>query len=507
MADGGFRNIYADGPAIRVTDIDKPAPPRPPAKRRVTGEREKIDKFERLLPAVSSGAFWACVAYLVGHVATCPKEGRPREHTIAEWALFWLLSDIAGGLRPSDDVLARLTNWDEARSVVESMGWDHPEMKLSDKAIDRHKYYRFRGRCIGDDQITELGRIISAHAVRDARALGQFGHSGGSRATVSPEHGVYGDGCQMPTRFDARHKRVDSDTGEVTYSRHDPDAIAHHHHLWAEDPESGDVRCKICDSNRRQATTGSGSDGPQIHEAVTLLTRADERQGRLILGIGLRHAHQTDANLFTDMVLDLKHNNPSLSDAALMCVYDQRLNATDFDRLHDDGNIPIRKVGHDPGGRKKVRVLHDQPFELADGTKAAHDVHDANGTPSLRVHDADGAERLIETVRTKTQTNRLKNSRVIYCERQVADHALAGDLAGATARIRHTTAKNAKSKRADAAACTSESAPNPARNIPRYSACAKTPNPTTRHKSGNSSTAASAPSAGPETPSTCSRSR
>ena len=353
MADGGFRNIYADGPAIRVTDIDKPAPPRPPAKRRVTGEREKIDKFERLLLAVSSGAFWACVAYLVGHVATCPKKGRPREHTIAEWALFWLLSDIAGGLRPTDDVLARLTNWDEARSVVESMGWDHPEMKLSDKAIDRHKFHRFRGRYIGDDQITELGRIISAHAVRDARALGQFGHSGGSRPTVSPEHGVYGDGCQMPTRFDPRHKRVDSDTGEVTYSRHDPDAIAHHHHLWAEDPESGDVRCKICDSNRRQATTGSGSDGPQIYEAVTLLTRADERQGRLILGIGLRHAHQTDANMFTDMVLDLKHNNPSLSDAALMCVYDQRLNATDFDRLHDDGNIPIRKVGHDPGGRKR----------------------------------------------------------------------------------------------------------------------------------------------------------
>ena len=246
---------------------------------------------------------------------------------------------------------------------------------------------------------------------------------------------------QVPTRFDARRKRVDSDTGEVTYSRHDPDAIAHHHHLWAEDPESGDVRCKICDSNRRQATTGSGSDGPQIYEAVTLLTRADERQGRLILGIGLRHAHQTDANLFTDMVLDLKHNNPSLSDAALMCVYDQRLNATDFDRLHDDGNIPIRKVGHDPGGRKKVRVLHDQPFELADGTKAAHDVHVANGTPSLRVHDADGVEWLIETVRTKMQRNRLKNSRVIYCEWQVADHALAGDLAGATARIRHNSKK------------------------------------------------------------------
>ena len=56
MADGGCRNIYADGPAIRVTDIDKPAPARPPAKRSVTGEREKIDDFERLLLAVSSGA-------------------------------------------------------------------------------------------------------------------------------------------------------------------------------------------------------------------------------------------------------------------------------------------------------------------------------------------------------------------------------------------------------------------------------------------------------------------
>ena len=39
------------------------------------------------------------------------------------------------------------------------------------------------------------------------------------------------------------------------------------------------------------------------------------------------------------------------------------------------------------------------------------------------------------------QRNRLKNSRVIYCEWQVADHALAGDLAGATARIRHNSKK------------------------------------------------------------------
>ena len=447
MAKGEFRNIFANGPVVRVIDIDSPAAKDVEAKeveaapRDVTGERPPLDTFEQLLMGLSSPLFWACVAYLIDHVATFPKFGRPREHTVADWVLFLRLRDLAGGLRRADDVLVRVTNWREAREVAESLGWDHPEWKLSDEPPDRFQFDRFLKRYIGPGQIRDLRRIISSHAVSDARQLGQFPTSGGSRPTLTRDRVVYGDGSQFKTMFDPRRKRVNPDTGEVTYSRHDPEAIAHHHHLWVEDPYSGDVRCKMCDSNKQQAKTGGGSDGPQIYEMVTLLTRADERQGRIILDIDLREEGETDANVFTDMILDLKRHNPELTEMPLVCTYDQRLNSTDFDRLQDDGNLVVRKVGQDPGDRTKIRARPNERFTLADGTKTTRDVHVARGTPTLKVYDGNAVEWLVEMKRQKIQINKLKRSKCIYTDWKVADDPLAGGFAGATVRIRHNSTK------------------------------------------------------------------
>ena len=322
------------------------------------------------------------------------------------------------------------------------MGWDDPQWNLSDRQINRFQFDRFLNRYIGLDQIKELRRIISGKAVEDAQQLGQFPTSGGSRPTLTRDRCVYGDGSQLATMFGPRRKRVNPLTGEITYSRHDPDAIAHHHHDWVEDPYSGDVTCKICDSNKRQATTGNGSDGPQIYEMVTVLTRIDERQGRIILVNGLRDEDETDANWFTDMVLDLKRDNQALTDMPLVCVYDQRLNSADFDRLQDDGNIVNRKVGKDPGDRTKIRVLPNQRFKLANGTHITAAVHVARGAPSLKVYDGNAVEWLVEMERQKIQVNPLKCSKCLYVEWTVADHPLAGMFAGATVRLRHNSTKS-----------------------------------------------------------------
>ncbi len=442
MARGGFRDVFADGPAVRASDVHKAKEPAERASlRSVTGERPKVDDFEWVLLALSAPQFWKCVEYLVDHVAQRPKVGRPREHTVADWVLHWRASETKKSLRGADDMLVRATNWQEARQVVERLGWRHPEWQLSKRQIDRFQSDRFMKRYIGPEQILMLRRLISSSAVGDARTLGQFPQIGGSKPTLTPDRVVYGDGCELKTMFNPRRARVDPMTGEIIYSRHDPEGIPHHHHKYVEDPYTGEVTCKTCDSNKRRGKAKNGVDGALVYEMVTLLTRTDDRQERIILDIDLRQQHETDANVFTDMVLDLKRNNVGLTDMPLIPVYDGRLNATDFDRLQDDGNLVIKKVGNDPKGRTKIRVLHDQKFVLRDGSEVVHDVHVVDGIPALKAYDGDAIEWFVKLERYKIQINKLVNSKCIYTNWRVVDHPLAVAMAGGTVRLRHNSTK------------------------------------------------------------------
>ena len=311
MARGGFRDVFGGKPVVRVADVDKAREPvERTGERNVKGERPKVDDMEWVLLGLSSPLFWACVEYLVDHVATFPKVGRPREHTVADWVLFWRATEIRESLRRTDDMFVSAINWRRARAVVEQMGWTEPEWLLSEWQMNRFQFDRFGKRYIGEEQIKELSRLISSNAVADARTLGQFPDSGGSRPSLTPDRVVYGDGSELKTMFNPRRKRVDPHTGEITYSRHDPDAIPHHHHLWVEDHYTGEKVCKICDFNKHRKLRSDGADGAHIYEMVTLLTRTDLRQERIVLGVGLREQHETDANKFTDMLLDLKHDEP-----------------------------------------------------------------------------------------------------------------------------------------------------------------------------------------------------
>ena len=342
-------------------------------------------------------------------------------------------------------MLARHTNWLEARQIAADMaeanGWTDEQWQLSDKPINRFQYDRFLERYIGPEQVLELRRIARSNALDDARTVGLFPAAAGSRPTLNRLRNVYGDGCEYKTMFNPRRKTVDKDTGEVTYSRHDPEAIPHHNHDFVEDPYTGDVTCKLCKSNKQDAKSKGGLDGPLMYEEVTLATRIDERQGRLHLDGDLREEGETDANLFTEMTLDFKHSDSELEKMPLVAIYDMRLNSTDYDRLQDDGNIVIRKVAKDPGNRTKIRALHDQTFTLADGSKKTRDVHVARGTPTLKKYDGDSLECLIETTREKLQINELVNSKALYTEWRVADVPLAGEFAGAKVRISHNSTK------------------------------------------------------------------
>ncbi len=349
-------------------------------------------------------------------------------------------------LRGADDSLSRATNWLEAREVVERMGWTHEQWELSEKAPNRWKYDRFIDRFIGEDQVLELRKILNRCAVNDAETLGQYPAKGGSKPTLSPDRVVYGDGSELRTMFNPRKKRVNRETGEITHSRHDPESIPHHNHQWNEDPNTGEVACKICDRNKEQKNAEGGIDGPTMYEMVSSLTRTDDRQERIILDTDLREEDETDANLFTEMVLNMKENNPSLRDMPLVPVYDGRLNAEDFDTLQDDGNLVVKKVGNDPGSRIKIRTRYDQNFVLRDGSKVVSDVSVVDGTPAIKVYDSDAIEWFVKMEREKIQINKLKNSKTIYTVWRVADHPLAGRFAGALVRLGHNSSREEREK-------------------------------------------------------------
>lgn len=82
MARGGYRNVFADGPAVRTTDVDEAVVVSldDDPSRYITGERPNVEDFERVLLGLSSLQHWDCVRYLVDHVATFPDSGRPRKH-------------------------------------------------------------------------------------------------------------------------------------------------------------------------------------------------------------------------------------------------------------------------------------------------------------------------------------------------------------------------------------------------------------------------------------------
>ena len=463
MARGGYRDVFNGEDAVRVEDVEKaPETDALPSLRVVNGPRPKASDMTWVLLGVSSPVHLACLEYLVGVVENNREKkggniGRPREHTVADWMLFWRASDLKGSLTGAEDMLVGDDfNWDRAREVVAEIareveadeeveakeGSEH-EYLLSEKEMDRSKFHRFRMRHIGEEEVEELRKIIRSHAVKDARSLGLFPDKGGSTPTLNVDRAIYGDGSELKTMFNPRRKRVDPDTGEITYSRHDPDAIAHHHHHWVEDPYTGDVVCKFCEANKQHKKRGDGLDGPLCYEMVTVLTRTDLRQERIVLDLDLRKKGQHDANKFTDMTLDMQQVVPELTDLPLVVVYDGRMGAVDADRLQSKGNPVVRKVANDPNSRIKKRCLRDQKFTLADGSEAVRDLYFVDGTPALKEHDGDAAEWFVKLKYKDMQPVSRSNSegthKDLYVVWRVADHRLASKWASAEVRVRQNS--------------------------------------------------------------------
>lgn len=447
MADTRRRRVFDDNPAVRVADvnaltIDEDLEESPKRPRAVNGERPSLSKLEELSLAVSCRPFWRAVEYVEQVVSHHPVVGRPRQHTIADAILFWFAAAITGGLRRADDELGDPVSWRRLAGVVAQQGRTNPAHQLSPTPITRFQYSRFFRRFLGKTDVDTLRSISRDHGVDTALAIGAFATSKGSRSRPDSSRCIAGDGTVLNTMFNPRKQRVDRATGEITYSRHDPDGRHIHQHKTKSHSGNDDKECVFCSENRDSERYRKSPDGLLSYESVFALVRIPHRRGRVILDVCLRQDGESDASAFTNMVLNLKHEYPELARGLQAAVYDMALHGEDSDRLQDAGVLVIVKVPLDPGRKIKARVMEKHSFKLVDGTVTTARIHVVDGTPCLKVYDGDAEEWYLKLCRFNTQINHQEAHEVIYTQWRVPDHPLADNMGNASVRIRHNSSES-----------------------------------------------------------------
>ena len=449
MADTRRRRVFAGSDAVCVADLDALVIDEASDEllatplRLVNGERQSVSKIEQLLRLTSTPWFRKVVAYLDEVASSAGSIGRPRQHTVADWVVFWLAAEICGGVRAAHDELGDPVTWRRIREEVAEQQPTSPEQRISAHPINRFQYSRFLDRYLGPEQLDALGSISTANAVKTAVEVGLFDNAKGSRTRPDPANCVTGDGTVINTMFNPRKRRVDTETGEITHSRHDPDG--RHHYANKTHISDGDAECDMCSAapnkNRRKPSLGTRGS----YEAVSVVAQSGQRQGRVVLDMRLTQDGETEASVFTDMVLDLL-KTPEIEAGLQAVAYDMALHSVDTDRLQDEGLVVVNKLPLVKGKKIKRRTVHDQTLKLPDGTTTETAVHFVNGTPCLKLFDADTEEWYLKLDRVSTQINQQKAKKVIYTQWRVPGHVLAGDLVDATLRIRHNSTNRRTAK-------------------------------------------------------------
>ena len=442
MADTRRRRVFAGSDAVCVADLDALVIDEASDEllatplRLVNGERQSVSKIEQLLRLTSSPWFREIVAYLEEVASTAGRVGRPRLHTVADWVVFWLAAELHGGVRAAHDDLGDPVNWRRIREVVAEQQPTSPEQRISAHPINRFQYSRFLDRHLGPEQLTRLGSISTANAVETAVEVGLFDNAKGSRTRPDPANCVTGDGTVINTMFNPVRRRVNKETGEITHSRHDADGS--YHYANKTHISVGDTECDMCSAappkNRRKPSRGTRGS----YEAVSVVAQSGQRQGRVVLDMRLTQDGETEASVFTDMVLDLL-KTPEIEAGLQAVAYDMALHSVDTDRLQDEGLVVVNKLPLVKGKKIKRHTVGNQTLKLPDGTTTETAVHFVNGTPCLRLFDADSEEWYLKLDRVNTQINEHKAKKVIYTQWRVPGHVLAGDLVDATLRIRHNS--------------------------------------------------------------------
>ena len=176
--------------------------------------------------------------------------------------------------------------------------------------------------------------------------------------------------------------------------------------------------------------------------AVLTIARNPHRNERVILACDLKPKGKSDANVFTDVVLDILDRYPDLTPGVRAVVYDMALRSQDIDRLQDHGLHAIVKTPRTNKGKTAAVTLGNHTFKHPETkTITSMPVIAMHGTPTINLTDGDGHEIYQPLQRVKTQVKISRGGKkIMYGTWAIPDKPpVPPYLVGATTLIRHNS--------------------------------------------------------------------
>ena len=342
-------------------------------------------------------------------------------HTAAEMLLFEKATFIYESNRGTDRNLNTINKnwpfpteqhkWEMLKRAVEKAWPNHPERRLSDTPVTRDNHYYFRKTYLkGMSMLEYLAKEITGLGLEAAEFIGLLNPEAGSISRPDPTQVVPGDGTWTHSAY---KNPPPGQPGHDPNHRCDP----HAHPLPGQ--EKGHGYCM-----------------------VAAVVRGPHRQERIPLFTALLTPGQTDANLFTQKLIQMCKDHPDLTKGLRAGAYDMALRSADSDRLMDHGILPITKTPRTSRGKTAAVNLGPHTFKTATG-QAEKDIIALNGTPTIAVMDGEGNPHYQPLRRVRTQIKKpgpRTRKHIVYTLWQIPDKPLVPPhLVGATTRIRNNS--------------------------------------------------------------------
>ena len=435
MPDSGYPEIFGpDLTPARAKDlvaIAKGAIDRPGAThdeddddddRGVQGEPVEMSTAQFAEAAVTFAPLWEFVEWFL-HEENKKRRGpgRPREHTVAQAVLVWMVKSEEMSERAI--IVELKDHWPRVCAAAAAAWPNHPNRRMPDKPMSRGQYRRFADRHLANNPEAHenpahenpaherLVLDIMRAAAKAARHMGMLDPNDGSLNRPSPDRTVYGDETFIRDRFNRKPSDCFNAQGEQIH-RFDPDSRVYY-------------------------TNNPKDKGTRGYKVFTLSVRNDWVNQRIILASGVRDSDVTEANNFVDQLRLLREVCPEVRDGANTATYDGAVHATHVDDIYGHGVMPVIRTQMNNSSEPASIVLHDIEFKCRDGQTRRRDVRGLHGTPTLDFVDGGGYEshQPLRSVNTYLRPNADHTLRW-YQDVDVPDNAALGPLCGATATLR-----------------------------------------------------------------------
>ncbi len=361
MPDSGYPEIFGpDLTPVRAKDlvaIAKGAMDRPGATpqdgdddedRGVLGEAVEMSTAQFAEAAVTFAALWEYVEWFQAEENKKPRgAGRPREHSVAQAVLVWMMKPEEMSERAI--IVELRDHWPRICAAAVAAWPDHPNRRMPDRPISRGQYRRFASRHLANDpeahqddpEARKHCREVHERLVFDmmraaakaARHIGMLDPSDGSPNRPSPSRTIYGDETFIRDRFNRKPSECFNAKGKQIH-RFNPDS-------------------------RVRYTNNPKDKGTRGYKVFTLSVRNDWVNQRIILVTGVRDKGVTEANNIIDQLGLLRGVCPEVRDGANTATYDGAVHSVQVSRRPDPTQRRPRHPRHTHPrlrGRRRLRV-------------------------------------------------------------------------------------------------------------------------------------------------------